>query len=213
MNSTDNVNRGLMQIDAGGRVSLNNAKFIQAAGDLVVNGQLDSLGAVTISGGTVSGGGRIYGAVHIAPVAGTGDGQPTLSISPGTTPDGLGSVGTLTYASVSALALTEGTQLIAELAPDGTSDMLRLALNGNVDLTLEAGSSLNLLALAPLPVGARYVVATYDGVLTGSFSNVSPGYDVSYATPHQIVVTVVPEPGGALTTLALATLCFARRRR
>ena len=83
-------------------------------------------------------------------------------------------------------------------------------MSGN--LRIDPGTYLDLSRLDD-PAAGSYLIATYAGALTGIFDHVTPGYTVSYATPHQIIVTSVPEPVGVGLIGLSGSLLFWRRRR
>jgi len=70
-----------------------------------------------------------------------------------------------------------------------------------------------LSQLGSVEPGSEFIIATYTGDLSGVFDTVSPGYLVSYSTPHEVIVTAVPEANGSIVLLALAILHTKRRRR
>jgi hypothetical protein len=117
-------------------------------------------------------------------------------------------VGTLTLNA--NVKLIDGSHLSAELGANGTSDLLQIS--GNLDLS-SPNDYLDLTKLGTVGNGNTYLVATYGGSLLGTFDNVTPGYDVSYATPGEIIVVSSPEPGGLLLGTAGSVLLIRRLRR
>src|SRR5207302_10705577 len=80
-------------------------------------------------------------------------------------------------------------------------------------LTIAPNDFLDVSSLGGTAAGSVYLIATSAGTLTGTFDHVTAGYTVSYATPHEILLTAVPEPS-SLTVLGLgAARLLARRRR
>jgi hypothetical protein len=122
---------------------------------------------------------------------------------------GLGAIGTLT-ANAQTVVFQSGSHLQVELSGSNSADLL--AVTGNLDLS-GLNDSLDISPLGPL-TGSSYLVATYTGSLSGIFDNVTPGYEVSYATPGEILVAPIPEPAAAmLATIGAARLSMCRRRR
>jgi hypothetical protein len=205
------TNRGLITIDAGGTLRPVRGTLTQAAGLLNVNGLLDNQGTLTLVGGTLSGTGVIQRSVapetQVPPLA---PDDASLVISPGASPDGSATLGTLTINDPAGFNVPGAGRVFIELGAHGASDRLQFQWGS---LRLAAGASLDLATIGDVPFGSQFVVATYSGTLTGAFTNISPGFDVSYATPHQIVVTVTPEPAGMGLLGMLAAATFARRPR
>ncbi|HEY7116333.1 MAG TPA: hypothetical protein VH475_07100, partial [Tepidisphaeraceae bacterium] len=202
-------NQGELRIDPG--AVLDNGYFGTFSqgegGRLIVNGLFDAYPSADLAGGVVSGSGTITAGLRFPyPVTVGG------TISPGATADGLGDVATLSVDG--SVALTDGANLLIEFHGDGTSD--RLALTGDAvtgKLALGVGASLQLVAADDVAPGTSFVIATFGGSLTGAFDQVTPGYAVSYDTPHEIVVTAVPEPRGIGSLFATAGIAGLLRRR
>jgi hypothetical protein len=66
----------------------------------------------------------------------------------------------------------------------------KLVVGGNFDLSA-AGESLDVTGSGIGP----WVIATYDGALSGTFDNVTSGYVVDYTTPGQIILNSISLPG------------------
>jgi hypothetical protein len=184
----------------------NTAALLDAA---AAGGTLELRGA-TIRGGTLTASGNSRLLISPPDRNGNPNVLDGVTLSPGDRPDGTPSLGTLEVVALAPLTLAGGNRLLIELDPGGAADRLWLSTG---DLQLGDGSSLELVPTAALPAGTQFVVATYQGNLTGTFAHVTPGFDVSYATPHQVVVTAVPEPTTpALIALAALTATRSRRR-
>jgi fibronectin-binding autotransporter adhesin len=138
---------------------------IVSAGTLVLNAANSGGGTVTVSGG--------------ATLAGKGSTTGELTVSPGGIIAPGDQVGTF---AVQNNAVLQGTYLCEV---NGTA-VDTLAVTGNLDLT---GAT---FALAPAGTGATensYVIATYTGTLTGTFTAVPAlpaGVSLDYTTPGQI---------------------------
>jgi fibronectin-binding autotransporter adhesin len=160
-------------------------------------------GATTVNAGTlrINGNqGGATGAVNVSATAtlgGTGTLGGLLTVSSGGSVSPGETFGTLNASNGAVVAGTYACQV------DGSS-VDTLAVTGNLDLT---GAT---LAVTPSGTGATessYVIATYTGTLTGTFT-VSPalpvGYSVSYSTPGQIkLVSGTPFSTWAGTTHGL----------
>lgn len=154
-------------------------------------------GATTVNSGTLFVDGSLGSGVSVnagAALGGTGSIVGTVAVASGSAlQPGHGNVGTLTTGSV-GLAGVYACEL------DGsTSD--KLASGGDLDLT---GSSLAVSALNP-PTELIYVIATYSGALTGTFTGVSgvpAGYSVDFSTPGQIRLAQ-PGPGQVQAILSV----------
>jgi fibronectin-binding autotransporter adhesin len=66
----------------------------------------------------------------------------------------------------------------------GTIDPL--AILGNLDLSAAS----NLLTVTGTHVGTNWVIASYVGILTGTFETATPGYSVNYGTGANSVITL-----------------------
>lgn len=159
-------------------------------GKLLIQGDNSlATGAVTVSGGTLSGNGTVGGAVTV----GAGG-----FLAPGET------IGTLTTAS----ATLEGA-LLTEYNGAGAVQLDKLQVNG--DLTLGAASQLVLQPLGAFPATGSHVIATYTGTLTGTFATITglpAGFTVNYAYNDGLGsnnIAIVPATGGqAYNTWAAA---------
>jgi hypothetical protein len=185
------TNNGRIEAKSGASINLGTG-FSQVTGTLEVDGSVASaiplsLGGTTTGGGTISAWTRIEGL--LAP--GSDDGQ-----EPGT----LSIIGDLSLGSNGRLNIQLGS----------VSDLLKVT--GNLDLSSQ-GDALMLSQLGSVEPGSEFIIATYTGDLSGVFDTVSPGYLVSYTTPHEVIVTAVPEANGSIVLLALAILHTKRRRR
>jgi hypothetical protein len=193
------TNAGTVQVISGALLTVEAKNFSQTVGGtLSVDGLFNTSGTAKLSlgGGVLSGTGTVsvYGGSGMLSTGGT--------VSPGH------GVGTLTLNA--NVKLIDGSHLSAELGANGTSDLLQIS--GNLDLS-SPNDYLDLTKLGTVGNGNTYLVATYGGSLLGTFDNVTPGYDVSYATPGEIIVVSSPEPGGLLLGTAGSVLLIRRLRR
>ncbi len=105
--------------------------------------------------------------------------------------------------------LNNNSVLRVDIGAASASD--RVAIFG--DLSLNAGSTLDVLALAGAFDGSDYTVATFTGNLTGTFGTVAgldSNYQVNYNT-NSITLSVIPEPA-SLALLALGGVLMLPRR-
>jgi hypothetical protein len=132
---------------------------------LLVNGTKTGGGGLTIdSAGTLGGSGSINGTI-------TNNG----TIAPGN------SIGTLT--TLGNVIFNANSHLAIELN-GGSAD--KLVVGGNLNL----GASTDILDITGSGQGLSWVIATYAGVLTGQFNNVTPGYTVNYGTGTNSQITL-----------------------
>jgi hypothetical protein len=184
------TNNGRIEAKSGSTINLGQG-FTQPTGKLEADGTVAStiavsLGGITTGIGTIAATTRIEGTLS----PGIGDGQQ---------PGILSIIGDLSFAPSSHLIVQVG------------SDADLVKLTGSIDLS-GADDSIDLSQIGPVQAGTSFVIATYTGSLSGSFDHVTAGYDVSYATPHEIVVTAVPEPSSCVIA-ALGILLRCRRTR
>ncbi|NJK91921.1 MAG: PEP-CTERM sorting domain-containing protein [Blastochloris sp.] len=108
--------------------------------------------------------------------------------------------------------LNNFSQLRLDIGVAGASD--RLDIFG--DLNLNAGSTLDLLSLSGAWDGATYTLATFTGLLTGTFGTIiglDAGYQINYGTTD-ITLALIPEPSTyALLGLGLGALWLLRRKK
>ena len=130
-----------------------------------------------------------------------------ISLTSPFTDDGILDVDALSKITDSQnLALGMGSAFDVTLGPNGETGILEVT--GNLSLSSE--SELNISAIARLT--GTYEIATYTGTLTGEFGQITPGYDVNYGKPGEILV-IVPEPGKWALLLAASCPLAMRRRR
>jgi filamentous hemagglutinin len=203
-------NQGTLSVVRGSTITLAGG-FGQDGGVLLVNGSLNGpSNGLLVAGGVLAGGGTV------TPSSAIGNPTVTLSsatLSPGDTPDGTGSIDTLTVAG--AVTLTGGAHLAVELSGAASADLLAITNTPNAsgDLIIDPGTSLDVTSLGGVAHGNTYVIVTYGGQLDGTFASVTPGYEVSYATPGEILVTALPEPASTGAIALAAASLLARRRR
>ncbi|MCW1925933.1 hypothetical protein OKA05_25465 [Luteolibacter arcticus] len=153
-----------------GTLTLSGANTFSAvvveAGSLLVTSS--NTGSSTVnSGGTLGGTGSIAGALTVS----TGG-----TVAPGSTSAGDLAVGATTIAGAYAVEV------------DGANEDT-LFVTGALNIT---GATLNVTAIGAGATAGEYIIATYTGALTGTFSGldegatVLPGYTITYATPNQI---------------------------
>ncbi|MEK7953431.1 beta strand repeat-containing protein [Luteolibacter soli] len=142
-------------------------------GTLLVNGSTNALSATSVStDATLGGTGTVNGTVTVA--------------AGGIIAPGANTVGTLTTGA----ATIDG--IYACEINGATAD--KLAVTGNLDID---GASLNVTVLSA-PTQPEYILATYTGTRTGTFTGlaegatVTPGYTITYATAGQIKLVTAP---------------------
>jgi hypothetical protein len=183
-------------------------------GSLIVNAQMDGLGAVLAQAGTLGGLGSINLPVGVA---------ATGTLAPGD-PDQNGGLGTLGVGN-----LTSSGTLLAQLKDSTAGDFDQLLVTGTVDLSgtflslsIEAGFSANpgdIFALV-LNDGADAVTGTFSqgGTVTVGANQFNITYDANLdggTVGNDVALTyVVPEPGALAILLGgFGTLVGLRRRR
>jgi hypothetical protein len=85
----------------------------------------------------------------------------------------------------------------------------------DVDGALRLDAPGDSLALTGGTPGQTYLLAHFDGPRAGVFDNVSAGYAITYDDAgHNVLATVVPEPGAlAVTATAVTAVILASRAR
>jgi hypothetical protein len=195
---------GTLQVGTNQTLTINNLNIAgtalskTGAGTLFVNGAGGTgTGALNATAGTVGGNGKIPGALLI---------DTNATVAPGT------SIGTL---AVGAGVTLNGTY-VADVATGNRND--QIAVTGN--LTLGPASVLTLPATNtydPAASNPYYVLITFTGTRTGTFSTTSPlptGYNLVY-NATSIAMSPVPEPAHVVLLCggAAAALGWWRRRR
>ncbi len=137
---------------------------------LFINSSMTGLGTVTVSAGTLAGTGSLN-----APVTNNG------TIAPGDQ------------------TLTPGTLTLNDDLTNGANSHWLIGLDGTTSGKLVIGGDLNLSAVDNLDVVGSgtgpWIIATYGGMLTGMFDNVTSGYSVNYDSPGEIILDVATLQG------------------
>jgi autotransporter-associated beta strand protein len=142
------------------------------AGTLLVNGNHTGAGLTTVNvGGTLGGTGTLAGGIMNNGTINAGASVGTLNVT-----------GNVTMAADS--------HFLIELS-GSTAD--RLAITGNLDL-----SALNNFLDVTGSGTGPWTIATYTGMLTGTFENVTSGYMVNYGSGTNSSVTLSFQPPGLL---------------
>ena len=191
------------------------------SGSLTLNGDAQiNTGASAAAGafnGNVANNGLITSNLVIGAgktLSGSGTNSGTTSITGGTLSPGNGASSTATMTLNNSVMLNSSAFV---LNIDGaTSD--QLTINGALDLS-SGNDTLTLSILNP-GSSSSYTIATYTGVLTGTFADISTltaaGYTIDYGTGSNSAITVVavPEPSTwamMLGGIGMLRLCQKRR--
>lgn len=176
-----------------------------SSGTVQITGSLTFGFPSTYSGGTFVTGGKLLvtGADDTTIPTGTGP----VVISPGATLGGFGPVGgNIINNGILDPGLTQNPGWVfrgKSNFTDGDGAQWNIAVGGTLHDYVEIAGNLDLTAFDTLNItrsagpGSSWVIAGYDGVLTGTFDNVTPGYTVDYGTGagDLITVTALPVPG------------------
>ena len=92
-----------------------------------------------------------------------------------------------------------------EIALDGNSSDL-LVVVGRLDLGTE--TQLDIVQLSDDVLDSRYLIATYQGDLDGSFQTITNGFSIDASTPGELYL-LVPEPTTGVFLLATVWALFA----
>ena len=113
------------------------------------------------------------------------------------------------YGQLSLQNFSLAGNYLADIDSTGAHDLL--AIDGNLDLSSVTDS---LTVNATGTPNGDYVLATYSGILTGTFNSVTlpPGTTIDYGTGANSQIRIVPEPGVWLLAFA-GMFAFAKRGR
>ncbi|MGC4017335.1 MAG: hypothetical protein QM755_22895 [Luteolibacter sp.] len=196
--------------DASQTLTVNQVITGSASADLtkIGAGTLELKGVNTYPGNTLVSAGSLL--VNNTSGSGTGSGQVTVSGSS----TRIGGTGTISGTVDCAGILAPGSGGIGTLTTGSTSlsGTLAIEVNGtNADkLTANGDLTLTDATLSVSVVGSALsepcVIATWTGVLTGTFSSVPSGYTVTYDTDNKQLILTPPTSGysawAALNSLA-----------
>jgi hypothetical protein len=113
----------------------------------------------------------------------------------------LDSTSSLTISTLAAIVFGDGSAYNIQLGSGTATGLMDLE---GTSLDLDHLNSLNITMAPGAAFGGPYLIATYEGTLTGEFDDVTPGYTVDYSVPGEILITAfVPEPA----TLGMVLLC------
>jgi autotransporter-associated beta strand protein len=165
----------------------NSGTTIVSNGIVAIAGNLNSSSGVIVTNtGTLAGNGLIGAPITVASPNNPTAAHLRIGISPLNVPDTL---------TVTNLTLGAGSELDVKLGSSttvggGVNDLL--VVRGN--LTINPNAFVNVLPMQGLAAGT-YVIVTYSGTLTGSFTNTIGGltrygFTLDYSTPGQIKLNV-----------------------
>jgi fibronectin-binding autotransporter adhesin len=133
------------------------------AGKWILAGNNTYTGATNVEGGTLL-------------VNGNQTGAGLTTVASGGTLGGTGTLG-------GNVLFEQGSSFVTQFVSGGIDP---LAIMGNLDLSALA----NTLNVAGTGTGTSWVIATYTGMLTGTFENITAGYSVNYGTGTNSQVTL-----------------------
>jgi hypothetical protein len=196
------TNAGSFRVESGATTSVTVTTFTQtASGITTIDGLLRFFGATPLLGdGLLTGGGTVT----------VNSGSGTLSVGGAIAPGD-----SLAGPTSDVLTVSANLTLTGRLAPQAgaTATSSLLYVNGNLDLS-STSDYLDLSAFSGLAEGTSFAVAEVSNGIVGVFDHVTPGFTVDYQ-PHEVVVSVVPEPCGiaCLGACAISSSLVLRRRR
>jgi len=165
-----------------GTLNANGGASVEASGDLTLNAGSTLGGSSLAVNGTLLGSGTVGGATTVANGGFMKPGSDTT---------------TATIALNNNVTFNDGSYYIVAI-DDANNTSSKLTINGN--LSLNGTDTLVLNLLNSTPTTNSFVIATYSGTLTGTFSadlSGVPGYTIDYGTGTNSAITLmpVPEPG------------------
>jgi hypothetical protein len=131
-----------------------------------------------------------------------------------------GSIGTLTTGAVS---LANAAKFSIQLKSNTiTADCLSSTSTVSLGTVAYANLFVSDIGSSPIPLGRNFPIITASSGVSGLFAGLTEGsqftvgqniYAISYATPKEVLLTVVPEPSMAMGVLLLGAGRLLQRRR
>ncbi|MES2439962.1 MAG: autotransporter-associated beta strand repeat-containing protein [Verrucomicrobiota bacterium] len=209
------ITQGTLALGASGSIDTTSSVSLGTVGTFDVSAK--GAGGYTV--GTLVGSGNVVGALSVSTQLAIGNSPGTANFS-----DNL----TLLAASTYSYELTGGA------APaTGSADLGDVVGN----LTLTAGSTLDLIQLGTYTAGNKFTLFAYDGVLAGNFRDINSNilmegatftdgggaWEIHYADSsaganggsgtNYVTITAIPEPGVAALLGVVGMIGLVRRRR
>jgi fibronectin-binding autotransporter adhesin len=180
----------------GGGLTIINNKASGAGGLLVKSGIVHLNGVSNYTGSTlVQNGAKLL-------VNGSKTGTGSVQINSTSSLGGTGSIaGSVTNSGTIAPGLSIGTLTVVGNVSMASNSHLAIELDGAAADKLVVGGNLNLssvdyLDVTGIGIGPGWVIATYAGMLTGTFNNITPGYTVNYGSGTNSQITLIAPPSG-----------------